>query len=78
MILTTVMERVKVEDIDFTDHEVKCRLCFKVFSENEHRVEISKVIEKKFKEITQTKVNKTRNKIFKNSKHSFVSADNFG
>lgn len=51
------MEGIKVEDIDYTNHEIKCRICFKSFGIAEHRVEISKLIEKKFYDVTQTKVN---------------------
>lgn len=51
------MEGVKAEETDYTDHDRKCRICFKAFGDDEHRVEISKLIEKKFRELTQTIVN---------------------
>lgn len=53
------MKGIKFENIDYNNHENKCRICFKLFGVDEHRVEISKIIEKKFREITQTNVNKT-------------------
>lgn len=51
------MEGVKMEEINYTDHDRKCRICFKAFGADEHRVEVSKLIEKKFRELTQTIVN---------------------
>lgn len=50
------MENIKVVEIDFTNHIHKCRICFKSFCLEEHRIQISKVIQKKFKEITQNEV----------------------
>jgi hypothetical protein len=50
------MEGIKVDGVDYTDHEKKCRICFKLFGSDEHQVEISKLIEKKFREVTQTDV----------------------
>lgn len=58
------MEGVKIEDIDYNNHEIKCRICFKIFGEDEHRVEISSLLQKKFYEVTQTNVN---------SKHKFMN-----
>lgn len=52
------MDGARIERIDFAKHENKCRLCFKLLDVGEHRVEISKQIEEKFREITQTNVNK--------------------
>lgn len=51
------MDRAKVEEIDFREHEKKCRICFKSFNVGEHCVEISNTIEKKFRDVTQTIVN---------------------
>lgn len=45
--------------VNYLHHESKCRICFKTFGDDEHRVVISKLIEKKFREVTQTIVNKT-------------------
>lgn len=53
------MEGIKVDDIDYKDHERKCRICFKWFGVDEHRVEITKLVEKKFRDITQLDVNKS-------------------
>lgn len=53
------MDSVKLAEIDYTDHERKCRICFKQFCDEEHRVYISKLIEKKFREVTRSIVNKT-------------------
>lgn len=50
------MEGIKIDKIDYTDHEKKCRICFKLFGNDEHRINISKLIEKKFQEVTQTEV----------------------
>lgn len=70
------MDSVKIGEIDYTNHEGKCRICFKSFGNDEHRVEISKLIEKKFREVTSTIVNKTK-KFFSSTEFtstSFVSA----
>jgi hypothetical protein len=50
------MEGVKVHEIDFSEHINKCRICFKIFSIEEHQIEVTKAIERKFSEITQTSV----------------------
>ena len=52
------MDGAIVDEFDFRDHEKKCRLCFKRFSDDEHRLEINQQIEKKLREITLTEVNK--------------------
>lgn len=51
------MDRAKVEDIDYTHHEKKCRMCFKLLNTDELCVDISNTIEKKFRDVTQTTVN---------------------
>lgn len=57
------MEGIKVEYVDYSNHESKCRICFKAFANLEHHEEISKPIEKKFYEVTQTNVNKSSERI---------------
>lgn len=52
------MEGVYVDDIDYSEHQQKCRICFKPFGAGEHRIEISKLVERRFKEITQMDVSK--------------------
>lgn len=53
------MEKAKLLEIDYTDHESKCRICFKAFRTDKDRVKITKTIEEKFREVIQKKVNKT-------------------
>lgn len=48
------MEGINVDEIDYSNHESKCRICFKSFGADEHEIAVSKLIEKKFREITQT------------------------
>lgn len=55
------MDEASIEKIDFSNHEQKCRICFKVFGVGEHRVEISKQIKKMFREVTQANVNNQTN-----------------
>lgn len=50
------MENIKVEEINFTNHIQKCRICFKSFGADEYRIQITKVVGGKFKAITQTEV----------------------
>lgn len=50
------MENLKVPEIDFASHNDKCRICFKLWSPNEHRIQISKGIERKFLDFTQIEV----------------------
>lgn len=60
------MEDLKVEDIDYTDHKRKCRICFKSFNADEHRFKITKLENQKFYALTQTNVCKQRIKMIKN------------
>lgn len=51
------MESIQIARLDFNNHIKKCRICFKSFSIDEHRVAITNVIEKKFMEcFSPTKV----------------------
>lgn len=50
------MDGTNINGIDYTNHALKCRICFKIFSIDEHKIEISKVIAKKFRDVTQTEV----------------------
>lgn len=52
------MEGIKIDCVDYSDHQNKCRICFKPFGVEEHRVDITRLVERKFREITQTDVNK--------------------
>lgn len=50
-----------MERIDYSNHESKCRLCFKQFGSDEHRMQITKPVEKRFRELTNLDVNKNEN-----------------
>lgn len=52
------MDGAKIDEIDFTNHKSKCRICFKLFGTEEHRVEINKRVEKRFRDLMQTDVRK--------------------
>lgn len=51
------MEGIK-EDVNYSDHESKCRICFKAFGSDERQVVVTKVVVRRFQEITEKKVNK--------------------
>ena len=60
------MEGIKIDKIDYAEHNLKCRMCFKSFNAGEHQVEITRTLELKFLDVTQTNVNKSRKFHFKN------------
>ena len=60
------MEEVNIDKIDYRNHKLKCRICFKSFNAGEYQVEITRTLELKFLDVTQTNVNKSRKFHFKN------------
>lgn len=62
------MEGLRANEINYDNHVNKCRICFKNFSYDERRVDITKTIEKKFHDVTQTNVRLTKNLIKKSHK----------
>lgn len=50
------MEGTNINGVDYTNHALKCRICFKLFSIDEHSIAISKVIARRFRDVTQTEV----------------------
>ena len=54
------MDGVNVDEIDYRNHKFKCRICFKSFNAGEYQVEITRTLELKFLDVTQTNVNKSR------------------
>ena len=60
------MDGVNVDEIDYRNHKFKCRICFKSFNAREQQVEITRTLELKFLDVTQTNVNKSRKFHFKN------------
>lgn len=50
------MDGANFDDVDYTDHVHKCRICFRPFGIDEHQIGISKLIARKFREVTQTDV----------------------
>lgn len=49
-----------MEKVDYSNHESKCRICFKHFGLDEHRMQITKPVEKRFRELTNSDVNKIK------------------
>lgn len=51
------MDGTNFDNINYDDQVHKCRICFKPFGINEHQITISKIISRKFRDLTQTEVN---------------------
>ena len=52
------MDEIEISSIDYTDHELKCRICFEPFNDGDQRIEIlswlhPKSIDAKFQDVTQ-------------------------
>ena len=60
-----LMERIRTSEINYSNHEDKCRICIKPFGADDHHIAITKSVEKRFHDLTQQNVNKKVNFFFK-------------